>query len=324
MPKWWMIKNDDNDNAVINKWLKNNIVSIGFSEIGNPKDYDTKDKLLVRCDKVYNNEAPIFRIRIESLLWKFSREIDINDKIITYSNKDEAYYFATVKNNYVFLPEVSKDEPNIIKVEWTNKSILQANISKEIKNSLSSPSMVYQITNNESEIERIFNDLISNGEEEFEITKDIDLIEKIYSSCEVTVKNLQSNEILKIVDEIFRSNGYIFRNMEENDMMYSIDVIYMDSFKLMKFSSKIIIIKSVKELKVNNVENAIKNNKINENYKLILISLGGFEALAKNNTEIIKLCSLLDANELVKLIFKEYDKFSYGLKRILNLKKVYI
>ncbi len=316
-----MIKNDGNDN-IVSQWFKNNIVSIGFSEIGNPKDYDTKDKLLVRCDEVYSNEAPIFRIRIESQLWKFSREICIDDKIITYNNKNEEYYFATVKNNYVFLPEISKDTPNIIKVEWSSKSVPKATITNEIKNSFTSPAMIFQIVNNDWEIEKIFNDTISSESEKNEISKSIDFTDQIYSACENTIRSLQSNEILKIVDEIFRLNGYIFRGMEENDMMYSIDVLYMDPFKMMKLANKIIIIKGVKELTVNNVENGIKNN--NEDYKLILISVGGFEALAKNNIEIKKLCSLVDARNLVEFIFKEYDKFSDGLKHTLNLKKVYI
>lgn len=318
VPKWWVIKNDDD---IISTWFKNNIISIGFSEIGNPKDYDTKDKLLVKCDEVYKNEAPIFRIQIESQLWKFSREIGIDDKIITYSRKDEVYYLATVKNNYVFLPEASKDNPNIIKVEWSKNSVPQTSIKNEIKNSLNSPSTIYQIINYESEIDRIFNETISPTEE-IEVSTNKDLSDKIFLSCENTIKNLQSNEILKIVDELFRLNGYLVRGMEENDMMYCIDVIYMDPLKIMKFSNKITIIKGVIELTVKNVENAIKNN--NAEYKLILISVGGFETLAKENPEIKKLCSLIDAKELVELIFKGYDKFSEGLKHTLNLKKMYI
>jgi len=321
VPKWWMIKNDENNN-IISKWFKNNIVSIGFSEIGNPKDYDTKDKLLVRCDEVYSNEAPIFRIRIESQLWKFSREIDIGDQIITYNRADEAYYFATVKNNYVFLPEVSKNSPNIIKVEWNKGSIPSANISKEIKNSLNSPSMVYQIANNELQMEKTFSDEALSKIENEATTIAVDLTERIYSNCENTIKKLQSNEILKIVDELFRINGYIFRSMEEKGNMYHIDVIYMDPFKMMKCANKISIVKDNRKIKTNEIENVIKDN--NENYKLILISVGGFEDSSKNNAQINKVCSLVDLRDLVKLIFKNYDKFSDGLKHTLNLKRVYI
>ncbi len=316
-----MIKNDENKN-IISQWFKNNIVSIGFSEIGNPKDYDTKDKLLVRCDEVYSNEAPIFRIRIESQLWKFSREIDIGDQIITYSRADKAYYFGSVKNNYVFLPEVSKNSPNIIKVEWSSGSIPEANITKEIKNSLNAPSMVYQIANNELQMEKTFSDEALSRLEKEVTTIALDLTEQVYLNCENTIKNLQSNEMLKIVDEVFRLNGYIFRSMEEKENMYHIDVIYMDPFKMMKFANKISIVKGIRKIKTNEIENAIKDN--NENYKLILFSVGGFESSSKNNAQINKICSLVDLRDLVKLIFKNYDKFSDGLKHTLNLKKVYI
>jgi restriction system protein len=319
VPKWWMIKNDDD---IITKWFENNIVSIDFSEIGNPKDYDTKDKLLMRCDEVYKNQAPIFRIRIESELWKFSREIAIGDKIITYSNKDQVYYLATVKNGYVFLPEISKCSPNIIKVEWSNKPVPQANITEDIKNSLNSPSNVYQIINNEWEIEKIFNDTVSSDGEKIKASSIIELMNEIYANCEKTIKNLQSNEILKIVDEIFRINGYIFTAMEENEIMYSIDMIYMDPFKMMKFASRITIIKGNKKLNSGDIESVIKNN--NEDYKLTVISVGGFEVSAKNNVEIVKSCHFMDGRDLVKLIFKEYDKFSEGLQHVLNLRKVYI
>jgi restriction system protein len=312
---WWMIKNDDD---IIVEWFKNNVVSIGFSKIGNPKLYATKDELLVKCDEIYSNQAPIFRIQIESQLWRFSREIKIDDKIITYNKKDRKYYMATVKNNPVFLPEASKDYPNIIKVSWSNKSVLEDNISEEIKNSLNSPVIIYQIANYEKELENIFNSTVQNNAQDYKTKELIDFENEAILNCENIIKKLKDFQVLKIVDEIFRLNGYIFTGMNENDLAYDIDAVYIDQLRFLNCKVKIYIAKGENQFSIENVKNKLNNSE--DNIRLISISINGF----KEEVKSYKSNMLIDGRSLVKLIFSQYDNFSDDLKGILNLKKIYI
>jgi restriction system protein len=310
-----MIKNDDDKIA---EWFKNDVVSIGFSKIGNPKLYSTKDELLVKCDEIYSNQAPIFRIQIESQLWRFSREIKIDDRIITYNKKDGKYYMATVKNNHVFLPEASKDYPNIIKVSWSNKSVLEDNISEEIKNSLNSPVMVYQIANYEKELENIFNSTVENDAQDYKTKEPIDFENEAILNCENIIRKLKDFQVLKIVDEMFRLNGYIFTGMNENDLAYNIDAVYIDQLRFLNCKVKIYIAKGENQFSIENVKNKLNNSE--DNIRLITISINGF----KEEVKSYKSNMLIDGRSLVKLIFNQYDDFSDDLKGILNLKKIYI
>lgn len=310
MSNWWMIKNDDD---IMDQWFKNQVVSIGFAKIGNPKLYDTKDKLLVKCDEIYSNKTPVFRIRIESQLWRFSREISIDDKIITYNQRDKKYYMATVKNNYVFLPEASKDYPNIIKVTWNNKSVSEDDIDVEIKNALNSPFTVYQIPNYRTELENIFKNTI-----EEKVKDSIGFENEAILNCEKIIRNLEDFQLLKIVDEIFRFNGYIFTGIDENDLGYDINAVYVDQLRFLNCKVKIYVAKGKNKLNINDVEAKLKNN--NDNIRLITISINGFNEESKD----YKSNMMIDSKALVKLIFNQYENFSNDLKSILNLKKVYI
>ncbi|WP_339195938.1 hypothetical protein MKY27_14250 [Solibacillus sp. FSL R5-0449] len=57
MTKWWMVRAGDN-NELIPLWLRQQIVSIGWPDLGNPKIYSTKEQLLSNADLVYSEEKP--------------------------------------------------------------------------------------------------------------------------------------------------------------------------------------------------------------------------------------------------------------------------
>lgn len=52
-----MVRAGDN-NELIPLWLRQQIVSIGWPDLGNPKIYSTKEQLLSNADLVYSEEKP--------------------------------------------------------------------------------------------------------------------------------------------------------------------------------------------------------------------------------------------------------------------------
>lgn len=291
-------------------------MSIGFSEVGNPKLYDTKDKLLVKCDEVYSNEAPIFRIQIESQLWRFSREILVGDKIVTYNNSDNKYYMATVKQEYMFLSENLEKFPNTIKVEWNRDGISKNNLSEEIKSSLNTPLNVYQIVNYQKELEALFKEKNNFVGECKNITID-SLDNSVNANFETKLKSMGDQGILKIVGEILKLNGYNFNGIDEDEFAYVIDAVYVDSLNILRLKLNIFVAKGERPLKLSDIGEKLKNSSYKQN---IVVSVNGFEENLNFEKEIV----FIDGKRIMEIVFDKYDKFSYDLKSTLNLKKVYI
>lgn len=311
-----MVKNEDEN--IMNQWIKNSIVSIKFAEIGNPKEYDSKDKLLLRCDEIYADKAPIFRIQAESQIWKFSREINIGDKIVTYRKNTEEFYIAEVTNKYVYIPEVSKQYPNIIKVKWNEKAIPDSNIPKEIRNSLSSQAAVSQIINYKNEIQKLFESFLGDENTQNTIENSVDLIPKVYSNGKSIIEKLKDSERLRLISEIFMKNGYSLEGIEEDKLKYDLKVSYADKLNIINSKVKINILKGEKIPQVKDV-----NKLISEDEKQVIISTTGFAPSVRDSINKDKV-TLIDSKDIVNIMFELYDKFSDELKDKLALKKVYI
>lgn len=320
MIKWWIVKCDDND-LIFNEWINRGIISAGWNEVGNPKDYETKDKLLIKCDEVYSKEAPIFRIQTEGQIWKFSKEINAGDIILSYRRTDEQYYFAIVLRSHEYIPEISNDYPNIIKVRWLQKTVPENVISTEIKNYYNSAAGVSQILQYEKSLQKHFDGVQDEYNAEADNNKDIDLIKEIYSSNTRRIKNLEIGQLIHIINEMLNSLSYKIDKAVETDYLYCINIWFEDRLKLHKSTAMVGILKTKKVYQYKDLEGILKLEIKAE--KLILISAEGFAASARENINEDKI-KLLDADELVELIFENYNSFSDKGKEVLSLKSFYI
>lgn len=320
MIKWWSIKCNEKD-ALFTEWINRGIVSIGWKEVGNPKDYETKDKLLIRCDQVYSEKMPIYRIQTESQLWKFSREINAGDIILSYRKADEQYYFGIVDKCHEYIPEMSDDYPNVIKVNWLKKTIPEKMISKEIKNYLSSSASVSQILQYEEKLQKLLDYLQDENNVQASDDNGISLVKKIYLHNSKLVKNLETVQFIIIIKEIIKVLGYNIDDIGESDHLYSFNIWFEDPLKLHKSEAMVGILKNKKVYQYKDIESILKLDLKND--KLILISSDGFAASVKENMEKDKV-RLVESSDLISFIFENYSSFSENVKDILYLKKVYV
>ncbi len=95
MKKWWMIRAGDN-NELIPTWKEKGIASIGWPKLGNPKEYLTRDALRKKAEEVYSTEKPGRQINWANQVWRFSKEIEIGDRVVTYLKERREYLVGTV------------------------------------------------------------------------------------------------------------------------------------------------------------------------------------------------------------------------------------
>lgn len=86
MSKWWMIRAGDH-NELIHTWKEKGIASIGWPKLGNPKDCKIKNELLAKANDVFSESKPNSRNSWVSQVWRFSRDIQKGDHVITYSKE---------------------------------------------------------------------------------------------------------------------------------------------------------------------------------------------------------------------------------------------
>lgn len=320
LASWWMI-NDKSENELIKFWLENGLVTIGWKEVGNPLEFDSKDKLLIRCDEVYSNEMPVARIQYESQIWRFSREISSGDRIIAYDKTTSSYHVGIVTDEgYQYKSDLYPEQPNTIKVKWVDKKIHENSMSKELKDSLNQNSVVFRVFNCDSEIERL---LISNGN----VTESLKREREVYTSVLECTKDLllsmDKNKFKIIVKDIIAAMGYKLNSNYDNANENSYLAISEDELGFTKTIIRICHMENNTILKAESIINALGGYTDNIK-KYLIISRKSISQTVRNEIADKYFVVNLSIDDIIINLFKYYDDLSEESKKLLSLKKVYI
>lgn len=316
---WWMINDKANEN-LIEFWIKNGIVTVGWSEIGNPLDYESKDKLLMRCDEVYSNVMPGKRIQYESQVWRFSREISKNDRIITYNMLTNEYYIGIVMDNYKYMADLYPKSPNALKVKWIEKHINEKLISKELKDSLSQNYTVFRVFNCDTEIERL---LVSNGNVKEALDKENEIYNGVLECVKEILSNMDKNKFKILVKELLNIMKYKVSSNYDNDKENSYLIISEDELNFTKNVIRVSHINDNDAIDVNTLLNILNSYGDNVN-KYLIISQKAISQQVKNGVNDKFFMINLSLNDIVQKLFQYYDELNEDTKKLLSLRKVYI
>lgn len=320
-----MVRAGDN-NELIPIWLRQQIVSIGWPDLENPKHVTTKEQLLEKADLVYTEEKPQTRSSWVSQVWRFSREIEIGDRIISYSKEKREYIVGSVVEDYFYDDSNENPYPNSLKVKWETNKITRDALSQAAKNSLGSVLTVFRIDQWGSEIEKLLHSPVTT------ITSD-DLEENDET---VIIEDLKSKAHLMIEDKVDKLDpwrmqdlvGGLLQSMKYNVKISpkgpdgGVDILaYKDAFG---FEQPIIKVQ-VKHRKSTagspEVQQLLGANPLKAN--CIFVSTGGFTSqaitVAKQNA-----VKLIDLEELVQLIIEWYELMPNDTRALLPLQKMYV
>lgn len=319
MANWWMVNDKANDN-LIDFWIKNGIVTVGWSEVGNPLEYETKDKLLMKCDEVYSSVMPAKRIQYESQIWRFSREILKNDRIITYNAATREYYIGIVLEDYKYMDDKYPKYPNVLKVKWIEKRISEKSISKELKDSLSQNYVVFRVFNCDAEIERL---LVSNGNVKEALDKENEIYNEVLECIKELLKNMDKNKFKALVKEMLCIMKYKVSSNYDNDQENSHLIISEDE---LNFTKNVIRVCYLNDNEVVNLD-ALLNilNSYNDNVnKYLIVSNNPISQPIKNGVNDKFFMINISLGDIAGKLFQYYDDLNEGTKKLLLLRKVYI
>lgn len=115
--KTWLYSPGEN----ASKWdmcLSQNIMCIGWDEMGNLLDYSSKEDMTIKLQEIY--EKPEASFKNDSLaLWKFTHEMQIGDIVIVKKGQNQMIGRGIVESDYVY-DETLPDFRHVRKMQWTN------------------------------------------------------------------------------------------------------------------------------------------------------------------------------------------------------------
>ncbi|MDM5322035.1 restriction endonuclease [Bacillus altitudinis] len=324
MTKWWMIRAGD-QNDLIPMWEEKGLASIGWPKLGNPKQYQTKQEMNARADVIFAESKPFTRRSWVSQVWRFSREIQKGDRIITYIKESREYRVGTVTAPH-FFDEAAGDKmyPNHIQVNWEPIAVKRDSLSQSAKNSLGSISTVFRVDDWGEEIEHLLKNPTSIPASEDETEED-EIIEDLVSKATVMIADkvdkLDPWKMQDLVGGLLQAMSYNVR-VSPKGPDGGVDVLaYKDAFGFEKPIIKVQVKHRKTSASAPEVQQLLGANPMNANS--LFVSTGGFtshaKAVAKHNE-----VHLLDLEELVNLIVHWYEDMPTETRSLLPLKKVYV
>ncbi|NMD72632.1 restriction endonuclease [Bacillus sp. DNRA2] len=324
MSKWWMIRAGD-DNELIPIWIDKRIASIGWERFGNPKDYRTKVEFLNKVKQEFTESNPQSINSWVSQVWRFSHEIENGDKVITYSKEKREYLIGTVTSSHKFNKLIGHpDYPNVISVDWYERTIERDKLSQSAKNSLGSTLTVFRVDDWGNELEKLLHNpqsitVVDEEEEQNEIVED--LIDKATVLIQDKVDKLDPWEMQELIGGLLVAMGYNVQ-ISPKGPDGGVDILaFKDAFGFEKPIIKVQVKHRKNSASAPEIQQLLGANPIDAN--ALFVSTGGFtshaEAVAKHNS-----VRLVDLEEIVELINNWYEKMPNDVRSLLPLKKMYL
>jgi restriction system protein len=329
MSKWWMVRAGDN-NELIPDFITKQVAAIGWSDLGNPLNFSTRDKLIEKAHAVYPKEKPGTRINWGSQVWKFSRDIAVGDNIITYLKETREYIIGKVNQPYSYNPTMVSDYyPNVVGVKWETKRISRDHLSQGAKNSLGGVSTVFRINSWGNEFENLLHgnqptitipSVTPDGSDDG-IIDNSDFIQQAMTLLEDAIDKLDAWQMQDLIGGLLEAMGYQVR-ISPKGPDGGVDIIaHRDAFGFEKPIIKVQVKHRNMAAGGPEVQQLLGANPIGASS--LFVSTGGFTSQAKAVAQQHNV-KLVDLTELVDLVVDWYEKMTAEKQALLPLKKVYV
>lgn len=103
------------------EWLERNIAAIGWKDIGDLEQYETKDEIGDALERAYGGENPS---SVALMLWNFRKSMREGDVIFAKLGRSEVIGWGVVCGGYSFDPE-GGELPSLMPVEWRESNAVK-------------------------------------------------------------------------------------------------------------------------------------------------------------------------------------------------------
>lgn len=139
----WMVRSGDRG-YMVQSFLNEGIVAIGWAQLDDITAFKTKSDLLSAVAKLLPLESPGNHQSSASQLFRFVKEPKIGDGVVTFDADSRTYHLGEICSDYLFDKQLFPDFPNRRTVKWI-KAISRDELSVPTKNSLGSTLTLFKL-----------------------------------------------------------------------------------------------------------------------------------------------------------------------------------
>ncbi len=323
MSRMWMIRAGEGA-YLIDEFDNLSIISIGWNQVGNLKKLQNKEAIRQALISHFPEDKPGRVSLITGQLYRFAYEIKQGDDVITYDPESRVYLIGKAVSDYTYKVIDKHPHQHIISVKWTGEKS-RDDLSVEARNYLGAIMSLFEVVGNTRDellsktVERLVD------EEAQETTEDeikAAVVENAHEFIKDKILKLNWEEMQELVAGILRGMGYKTRIAAKGpdrgcDVFASPDGLGLEEPRI-----KVEVKHRNGSMGADMVRSFTGGLRTGD--KGLYVSTGGFSKEAKYEADRSSIpLTLIDSDELVRLIVQYYDNFDTDTKALIPLKKIY-
>jgi len=301
-------------------------IALGWSKVGDLSKLEPdRDAFKAKVAETFPDKKPGAIPNNAGQLFRFVHEINLDDIVVYPSKRDREVHIGKIKGKYRYDTSKEPSYPNRRDVEWL-RSVPRTQFSQGALYEIGSAISLFQVKSYADEFIAALEGIIGPVG-----VDDDETIALVASEIEETTrdfvikrlsKELKGHPLEDFIAHLLNAMGYRCRISPEGTDG-GIDIIaHKDE---LGFEPPIIKVQ-VKSTEGNIGDPIVSAlyGKVSRNEFGLLVTLGKFTAQARSFDRSKSNLRLIDGEELVRLIFRHYERFDSRYKGLLPLKKVYV
>lgn len=330
----WMVRSGSGS-YLLDEFLKEEIVAIGWNDLGDLSNIKAYDELKELFKTIYPDDSQGRINQSCGQLWRFLREFNVGDKVVTYDTSTRLYYLGEVISDYEY--NITLTHFHTRNVKWNDAPTERDILDPESKNSLGSILTIFELDDSiwqelnsknvsyisEEEIEEIEHMQLDFEKQELESLK-ADTIARSSEFIKDIIANLSWQNAESLVAGILRAMGYKTRMTNKGGGDLGSDIIAApDELALTEPRIKVEVkTRSKDKIQTSDIRNFIGG--LRDYNKGIFVSTSGFSKESKYEAERANIpITLIDLDWLVELLVANYEQLDTETKALVPLKKIY-
>lgn len=324
----WMVRAGVG-NTLFQPFLEKGIAAIGWAEVGDLNHYNSREEIVSAVRRIWPAWKPQAQINAAGMLYRFSKEMQVGDGIVSYNQKSRIYAYGRVDGEYHFDNSISEIDPNIRSVNWLEKALPRDKLSIQTKNTLGSTLTLFLLSEAaEQEILRVLEGDTSPeiGDESLTDAEEETLLQDIEARSIEFIKDrivrLEWDQMQELVAAVLRAIGYKTRVSPKGADRGKDIVASPDGFG---FEDPRIIVEVKHRAGTSMGSQDIRSflGGRHPGDKGLYVSTGGFSKDANYEAERANIpVTLMDLDSLVEAILENYDKMDPESQRLVPLRRI--
>ncbi len=306
-------------------FLKHACVGLGWHSMGDlSKLAPNRDAFKAAVAEAYPKKKPGAIPNNAGQLFRFVHEVSTGDLAVFPNKSTRKIHIGKIIGDYEYAPKLEPGYPNLRKVEWL-KEIDRKHFSQGALYEIGSAMSLFQIKSHADEFRKAL-----EGKTVAPVVSEDETVPAVAENIEETTRDfvlkslsrdLKGFPLEDFIRHLLECMGYQARLTRKNEP--SVDVIaHKDQLGIEPPIIKVQV-KSGEGTASDKDVSALFGKLSTGEYGLF-ITLGGFSSHARNFEQGKANLRLIDGEELVDLVFQNYERFDSRYKGLLPLRRVYV